>query len=129
MTPFAVSSCGVSGNQRREIAAGPRGDQPGGIVRVLGVGQKMIRPIERHEALGMPGCQKDPRSMLDADHFVARSVHDEEGSVEARHMLFNIVLADFLDEAALDGERPAGDPDFRELPPSSRARAPPNPSG
>src|SRR4051794_3292369 len=46
--------------------------------------------------------------MLDPGHFVVRRVHDEKGALQLCRMLFDIMPADVLDEAALDDEAAAG---------------------
>src|SRR4051812_20176843 len=69
--------------------------------------EKMVRGVERDEALRMSGCEEDARGMLDPDHLVARRVHDEKWALQLCRMLFDIMLADVLDEAALDDEAAA----------------------
>lgn len=91
-----------------DTAAGPRGDQAGGVIRIGGSVEEVIGTGKGDETFRVAGSGVDAAGVFERDDAVARGVHDEEFAVEGGDGLLVGEVFHIIKKTAADGELAAG---------------------
>ena len=87
----------------------PGRDDHRGIARLLGIGQQMIRAVERDEALRMLGRLKNGAGILDPDGGIGRRMQHQQRALQPPEPRRLILPRNRIEKIAPDPERAATD--------------------